>query len=530
MTVIGACYHGSAWRDIARDIAQGNQMMDRDAKRALAALAGERCDGALSRRRFLRGCGRLGLGFSAAALSAMAAGRPWPRLIRPAAAATGPDDAMADWLRDVGRGFRGTSIRLVSEMTPPSVVIRRLAEEEFTPLTGIDVQFELLSLERVLQRASLDIAAQTARYDIYYLDQSWIARFADDTLDPYEKYLAQPDLAMPGYDWPDFLPSLVSGISTYRDKLVGIPFDVPIFIMFYRRDLLDDLGLAVPTTMADYLATIEAVQAAHAPDIYGTTGQMMAGHYSLNCEWTAWLWSHGGSVFDAEGTFSGGDAQGLDGLDYMLRLYANMPPYVDTWNWDGENQSLLQGLAGLTLTWAEVFPALDDPAQSQVAGLMGAAPPPRPKALRAPADCGYGEIPNIGHQGGSALALSRYSTRQDAAWIFLQWATSAEVQTRASLLGGGASPTRRSVFEDPRVLDAAKVQAGTTRHFGAVLQTIETAMGSEPDLPVWPDISTGVIPRELGRLLRQPDPDGAATMATIKEQVDAMTAPLRRSS
>jgi multiple sugar transport system substrate-binding protein len=505
-------------------------MKDRDAKRALAVLAGERCDGALSRRRFLNRCSRLGLGFSAAALAAMTTGRPWPRLVRSAQAAADPDDATASWLRDVGRGFRGASVRLVSEMTPPSLIIRQLAEQEFTPLTGIEVQFELLSLERVLQRASLDIAAQTARYDIYYLDQSWIARFAEDTLDPHEKYLSQPDLAMPGYDWADLLPSLVSGIATYRDKLVGIPFDVPIFIMFYRRDLLEELGLPVPTTMADYMATIEAVQRAKAPDIYGTTGQMMAGHYSLNCEWTAWLWANGGSVFDADGYFSGGDAQGLEGLDYMLRLYANMPPYVDTWNWDGETQSLLQGLAGLTLTWAEIFPALDDPTQSLVPGLMGAAPPPHPTALRAPADCGYGEVPNIGHQGGSALALSRYSTGQDAAWIFLQWATSAEVQTRASLLGGGASPTRRSVFEDPRVTDAAKVQAGTTRHFDAVLKTIETAMGSEPDLPVWPDISTGVIPRELGYLLRREEPDGASTMATIKEEVDAMTAPYRRSS
>lgn len=503
-------------------------MKDREVKRALAELAGRRCDGALGRRGFLRRCGELGLG--GAALAALGGGRPRPNLVPAAAAEIGGDDEPTRWLRDVGRGFAGASIRLVSEMTPPSIVIRRLAEEEFTPLTGIEVQFELLPLERVLQRAGLDIAARTARYDAYYLDQSWIALFSDDTVDPYQKYLDQPDLAMPGYDWEDFLPSLVAGISSYRDKMVGVPFDVPIFIMFYRRDLLEELGLAVPTTLADYLAAIEAVQAAKAPAIYGSTGQMMAGHYSLNCEWTAWLWAHGGSVFAADGTFSGGDAAGLEGLDYMLRLRANMPPYVDTWNWDGQTQSLLQGLAGITLTWAEIFPALDDPAQSLVPGLMEAAPPPRAKALRAPADCGFGEIPNIGHQGGSALALSRYSNNQDAAWVFLQWATSAEVQTRASLLGGGASPTRRSVFEDPKVLDAAKVQAGTTRHFDAVLQTIETAMGSEPDLPVWPDISTGVIPRELGRLLRQPKPDGAAAMATIKEQVDAMTLPLRHSS
>ena len=332
---------------------------------------------------------------------------------------------------------------------------------------------------------------------------------------------------MPDYDWDDFLPALVDGISIYRDKMVGIPFDIPLFIMFYRRDLFEELGLSVPTTMDQYMSVVRAIQEAKAPEIYGTTGQMKAGHYSLTCEWTAWLWAHGGSIFDAEGTFSGGDEQGLEGLEYLLRLRDNMPPYVEDWTWDGQTQSLLQGLAGMTLTWGEYFPATDDPKQSLVPGLMGTAPPPRAKALRPPSHCGFGEIPNIGHQGGSALALSRYSVRQNAAWIFLQWATSPEVQTRASLLGGGASPMRASVFDDPRIKEAARVQAGTTRHFDAVRKTIETAMGSEPDLPPWPAISNGVIPRELGRLLLGDHRGPEAAMTAIKEEADALAAPYR---
>ena len=457
----------------------------------------------------------------------MAGTRPWQRPLLAAETETPGDGELASWLRHIGRGLSGSRIRVVSERTPPSLVIRELVAREFTPLTGIEVEFELLPLERALQRISLDIAAETARYDIYYLDQSWIARFADDTEDPLERYRRFPDLAMPGYAWEDFLPSLMDGIARYGDKLVGVPFDVPIFIMFYRRDLLEDLGLEVPRTLADYMAAVEAIQAATAPEIYGTVGQMKAGHYSLNCEWTAWLWAHGGSVFTADGLFSGGDAEGLAGLDYLLRLHGNMPPYVTDWTWDGQAQALLQGLAGITITWAENFPAMDNPSESLVVGQMEAAPPPLPDALRSPLDCGYGEQPNIGHQGGSALALSRHSQNKDAAWIFLQWATSAPMQTRASLLGGGASPTRKSVFADRRIIAKSGVQAGTTRHFVAVLETIENFMGSEPDLPAWPDISSGVIPRELGKLFQSQRKDPEATMAAIKAEVDQMTGPYR---
>ena len=94
------------------------------------------------------------------------------------------------------------------------------------------------------------MANRSAHYDIYYLDQSWIARFADDTIDPREKYWAEPALAMPDYDWDDFLPALVDGISIYRDKMVGIPFDIPLFIMFYRRDLFEELA-PVPDRSGD---------------------------------------------------------------------------------------------------------------------------------------------------------------------------------------------------------------------------------------------------------------------------------------
>jgi len=502
-----------------------------DRMRALAALAGRRSRGSLPRRRFLRDCARLGIGFSTTALLSMAGLRPYPRLIGTAAAQTAGDAGVQggaqDWLREVARPFRGRKIRMVTEATPPSLVLQRLARAEFTPATGIEVEIEPLPLERVLQRIALDVPNQVARYDLYYLDQSWIARFAEDTIDPRARWPEGSELAMPGYDWDDFQPSLMQGISMYRGKLVGVPFDIPIFIMFYRQDIFDELGLDAPSDMTSYLSAIETIQAAKAPLVYGTTGECKAGHYSLNCEWTAWLWSHGGSIFAADGTFSGGDEDGLRGLEYFLRLRRSMPPDVEDWTWDGQTQSLLLGLAAVTLTWAEIFPAVDDPSQSLVAGRMTPAVPPKPAKLRPPADCGYGEIPNIGHQGGSALSLARKSENPDAAWIFLQWATSADVQARASLLGGGASPTRRSVFDDPRILQAASVGAGTTRHFAAVRKTIETRMGSEPDLPVWPDISNGVIPRELGRLLLAERKDPEATMARIKAEADALTMPYR---
>jgi multiple sugar transport system substrate-binding protein len=224
--------------------------------------------------------------------------------------------------------------------------------------------------------------------------------------------------------------------------------------------------------------------------------------------------------------FSGGDADGIAGLEYMLELVKHMPPAAKTWTWDGEGQSATQGTAGMLISWGEFFPGFDGK-DSKVVGLMEAAHPPKETKLRAPADAGFGEIPHIGHQGGSALALSAYSKNQDAAWIFMQWVCSPDVMARVSTLGGGASPMRLSSFKDPRVLAAAKVGPGTTRHFPAIEWTINNAMGSEPDMPAWAEISNNVIPVELGKLLAGQYASPQQCMDAIKAKADELAAPFR---
>ena len=306
---------------------------------------------------------------------------------------------------------------------------------------------------------------------------------------------------MPDFDWNDFSKPLVQGISTYGDRLVGVPFDIPIFILMYRKDLFDKHKLKVPTTMDEYMAAVKALdEAERGNGIYGTTGQLKAGHYSLNCDWTALLWANGGSVFGKDGLFSGGDEDGMRGLAYMLELVKHMPPAAKTWTWDGEGQSVSQGKAAMLIAWGEFFPGFDGK-DSKVVGSMAAARPPAEAQLRSPDKAGFQEIPHIGHQGGSSIALSKHSKNPDAAWIFMQWVCSKDVGARSALLGSGAAAVRTSTYKDPRVLAAARVGPGTTRHFPATEWTINNAMGTEPKLPAWVEISNHIIPDELGKLL-----------------------------
>lgn len=489
-------------------------MKDNDRKRYLASVTDKFAKGQMGRRQFLKASAALGL----AGLGTSMIGRP-SGLFLPANAqeALAPSPEVIAWLKDVAKPFAGTTLKLATEATPPSNALNSQLKGYFEEATGIKVEIEILPLEQVLQKLTLDVASSLGTYDLYYIDQSWAASVSQDVFDPREQYAANAALAMPNYNLDDFLPALVDGICKYEDRWVGVPYDIPVFVMIYRKDIYDKFGLKAPTTLPELLSNSEIITKEMGPAMYGTTGQMKSGHYSLECDWTAWLWGHGGSIFGPDGAFTGNDERGLEAMAFWDKLKATMPPGVDGWTWDGQGQSVAQGVAASMLSWGEFFPYFDDPTQTKVSGLCEVAVPPAASALRTVAETGYGEIPGVGHQGGSSLAVSKYSKNVDAAWIFMQWATSADTQALITSLGGGTGPTRTSVYDDPRVVANARVGAGTTRHLNVVRETIANHMGSEPDLPEWAQLSSDTIPVGLGKYF-------AGGYGSAKEAMDDIAA------
>ena len=464
--------------------------------------------GGIDRRGFIRAAAAAGFGFASARYLAggAAGGRATAAEQRAAEAPLAPSgltDDQRHFLRDVGRGFKGTRIRVIAESTPPGVIIGRMIREEFTPLTGIEVDWQPVPLDQVLAKTVADTLAGAdgakGRNDIFYWDQVWLARFADESVGVAE-LLDKRDLAYPGYDFPDFLPQLVEATASYDGRIVGVPFDIPIFIMMYRKDILDGLGLKVPTTLRDYLEVVRAIDAAkRSAGVYGTCGQWKTGHFSLQCDASAWLWAHGGRHFGADDRPDYVTEANARGLEYMLALGRHMSPDVRSWDWDGQAAAFTQGRAGIVISWSEFFPACDDAGTSRVVGLVEAADCPREEALVPREQCGFHETPGISRQGGSCLALSRHAPNPDAAWVFMQWATSADVTARANAAGAD-TPLRRSNYADPRVTAKSAVTTGTTRHFAVTRQAIEERMGTSPHLPGWVALANEVNAAELGRL------------------------------
>ncbi|MBT9312797.1 ABC transporter substrate-binding protein [Leptothoe kymatousa] len=493
--------------------------LDYQQRLAVAKAAKRFRQGRMKRRDFIRFASLAGFGFSSARFLSGCGPSSRPKTSAPA---PNLEELLTEdqqlFLREVGKTFRGTKLRIVTEDTPACQAIWKVTQERFFPLMGIEIEWERLPLDRVLSRVTQDTARQAGTHDIFYIDQAWIGRFINDSVNP-QSLLENADFAYPGYKFDDILQPLLDNVASYQGQLGGIPIDIPIFIMMYRRDILDELGLGVPTTMAEYLQVAKSIHQAKFPEVAGTCGQWQPGSYALNCDMTAWLWAFGGSIFGKDNQPAINDENAIAGLEYMMELGQYMPPEAIISDWEGQGHAFMQGKVGMYISWTSYFSMFDDPAHSKIVGLAEAAPCPQEAALRAPGDCSFGEVPGISHQGGSCLMLSRHSKNIDAAWIFLQWITSPEISLLASL-ESGSSGIRRSTYEHPLTQQQAVVAPNTTRHMDVVLDSILNRMGTEPHLPNWVQLATGDFPTELGKMVTQQQSVKATAdrIATLTQQ------------
>src|SRR5207245_9986498 len=229
--------------------------------------------------------------------------------------------------------------------------------------------------DRVLAKVNPDTARRAGTNDIFYLDQAWVGRLAHDTV-PVQKLLARKDLAYPGYDFDDILPALVRHIASYDGVVMGIPQDIPIPTLLYRRDIFDRLRLPLPKTVPEYLVAVQAIHRELQPHVYGTTAMWKSGHYSLLIDAATWLWAYGGSFFGPGSRPTVNDDRAGAAMEFMRTLAKYAPPEAITWDWNGATKSFVEGRAGMYINaeeWSSVF---HDPAQSQVGRPVQAAPCP----------------------------------------------------------------------------------------------------------------------------------------------------------
>lgn len=170
----------------------------------------------------------------------------------------------------------------------------------------------------------------------------------------------------------------------FGDDIMAIAFMANAQIFYYRKDLFEKHGIAVPKTIDDVLAAAEKLKGD--PDVQFPFGAAYASGWELGNDFVDMLIGRGGKLVDPatnEAAFNG--PEGLATLQTMQKLAGYMSPNALTIDFGGVKQQLEQGQVAMAFLWGDLAASMDDPKESKVVGKIGFAPAPAAVAGGPPA-------------------------------------------------------------------------------------------------------------------------------------------------
>ncbi len=395
-------------------------------------------------------------------------------------------------LEKAAKPYAGTTLRVVGEALPPLEAMAKLAGD-FEKRTGIKLAVEMYEHSEAVNKVMLDLNSRRGRYDFILQPHRELGRFVTNGhILPIDKFFTDPALRDPSFDPEKSLaPRLWKEISWYEGKAYGFPFTALTMFLWYRKDLLEDpkeqagfrakfgYDLKVPSTWKEYS---DAAAWFHRPaeKFYGTAIQGKR-HEALWYEWLSILYSFGGDMMQTEtgsqcGPIIVNSPEAVASLDYYKSLIQYSPPDTLNYFWDDVMALMQQGKVFELTMWDDATYAVENPAQSKVAGKMGFATLPVQPGSKAG---------KVGQVEGWTYLIPTYSKHPEAAYLFIQWMMGFDQQL-AQHLGGGAS-ARPDVYAHPDVKKLSYSQAAAETN--AVARP-------KPTIPQSPEI-TDILVREL---------------------------------
>ena len=295
--------------------------------------------------------------------------------------------------------------------------------------TGIRVKREMLpsgSDEQHLFYA-LNLQAESTEFDLFALDVIWVAEFAR------AGWLRDVSHLLSEKDRGDLFPGALEGV-TWDARVYALPWFIDAGLLYYRKDLLQEHGLAPPRTWAE-LAHAAQVVTATRPDLYGFVWQGKQ-YEGLVCNALEYIWSFGGEApaTDAVATAS---AHGLSTMRSLVTAGIT-PDLVTTLTEEPSRVIFGRGRAVFLRNWPYAWNLFERDG-SAVRGKVGVSALPHAPGHAAAATL-----------GGWQLGVNRYSQRRQAAERLAAFLASPAAQ-RALALAYGYSPPRRSLYSDPEL-------------------------------------------------------------------------------
>lgn len=204
----------------------------------------------------------------------------------------------------------------------------------------------------------------------------------------------------------------------YKGTHYGLPTDIALYPLGYRKDILDELGLSVPQTWQDLYAMLPKMQAKGKN--FSTAFGFADGQFeSIYADVSMFIWQHGGDWYTQDRAKSGLDTpEAIRGFIEFTELYTKrgIPKAVDGYMGFRSGELPLLQMSN----WFYAATLMSAP---EIKGKWAISVMPGTKQ----AD---GTINHAAYIGGMAFAMFKQGHRLDDAFLWMKWFLSKETQSK----------------------------------------------------------------------------------------------------
>jgi multiple sugar transport system substrate-binding protein len=269
-------------------------------------------------------------------------------------------------------------------------------------------------------------------------------------VEPLDGYLGR---ANSGYDFADFAPGLIAanrwtgrfGDPLGAGSLLEIPVNCESYNLAYVPTILHRCGVAVPRTWAEYFVAANQIVERAGGATRGFAQRGIDVWHTMYTGYATQFWSYGARDFDDAGRCAIASPEGVHATeDFVTALRASGPADWLNQRWYELALDFGHGQYGLIVDSDHYVALFEDAKTSNLVGQIAYAPPPIGPSGEA--------RPNLWTW---SVVMNSRSRNKDAAWRFIEWATSRDFLLRAAF-EGNMNPTRASIWEDPRFVAHAR--------------------------------------------------------------------------
>ncbi len=419
---------------------------------------------AVSRRSMLQALGLGAAGVAAAPLLASCGvgtgGSSGPAKENGAASVTGG----FDWKK-----ASGESIKLLQTPHPYQQSFQPLLKE-FTALTGIQVQADLVPEGDYFTKLNTELAGGSGTHDVFMTGAYFIWQYGPpgwmEDLDPWLKNSAA---TAADYDFEDIFEGLRT--STRWDFKAGsplgtggqwaIPWGFETNVIAYNKKVFDAKGIKPADTLDNFIQlAIDLTE--RSKNQYGVAFRGSKSWATIHPGFMTQFTREGAKDYESkDGKLTA--VMNSDKAVAFTKKWADLakqagPTSWTTYEYPNCTGDLGDGTAMMVYDADSATYPKNKPGASKMAGNIAWHPGP------AGPDGSYAT-----NLWTWSLAMNAASKKKLAAWLFIQWATGKEAMSRGVKSGAFADPTRKSVFDG-----AFKQTLGA---FPGYLETFEKVIG-----------------------------------------------------